>query len=242
MKELPQDEVEAVLSESQWAALNGMMNLDQTAMSDQVGFSKLQGQAVAVLKLEELTGLCELSEAQAGKLQEAINTALNEIVERKSEVVKAMQAGNFDFQGNMELLIDMSRPIEQMMFGNEAWKTAVDEVLNDEQSAKYATRQASREKRIKAAMSAAATTSFSTQIGGLTAKQQLALTELFAKNYGESTSDPIEQSKRFIAIPDEAYQEILNDQQWEKMSQMINSMRQFGGEDAVEGEDVAVDN
>jgi len=244
LKELPQEEIRAVLSEYQWAALDGMLNLDETAVSDQVGFAKLQGQAVAVLKLEELTGLCKLSDAQASKLKEAINTALTECTARKTEAINAMQAGNFDFQGNMDLVMDMSRPIEQMMFGNETWKTAVDEVLNEEQAAKYATRQALREKRAMAAMTAASTSSYAMQVGGLTAKQQAALTKLFAKHLAKTTADPAEQTKRFMAIPDEAYQEILNEEQWEKMSQMITSMRQqFGiGDAAVEGDGAVVGN
>lgn len=228
LKTLPQDQLKAVLSESQWAAFDGILNLDQTVMVDQVGFAKLQGQAIGMLKLEEMTNLCSLSEAQSGKLKGAIDTVLAESVERKQAAMKAIQGGNF--QQNMEQIIDLSRPIAQMMFANDNWTDTVDTVLSKEQSAKYAERTASREKRNKAAMTAAAAITLGAQTGGLTGKQQVALAKIYDKHLTESIGDPMGMSKQLLAIPEEEYQEILSDEQWGKMSQMLESMRrQFDG-------------
>jgi|GEM_PF-2133845 len=233
IKELPQEELKAAMSESQWTALEGILNLEMTVMADQVGFAKLQGGASSMLKLEEMTELCALSEAQSTKLQKAIDTSLTESIERKNEAMQAIQAGNF--QGNMKAIQDIGRPIQQMMFKSDSWTEAIDEVLTKEQSAKYATRRKSRDKQNSAAMVSAMATTLAQQAGGMTGKQQISLAKLFQKEFGDDlTKDPMAISMKLADIPDAKYKEIVNDQQWGKMSMMLNAMKQqFDGGDGV---------
>ena len=223
LKELPQDELKAAMSESQWAALEGIFELEMTAMADQVGLANLQGSATGMLKLEEMTELCGLSEAQSAKLRKTIDTVLAESLELKSEAMKAIQGGNFQ----MEAIQDIGRPVQQMMFKSDSWTETVDEVLTKEQAAKYAVRQESRDKRNAASVVSTLATSLSQQAGGMTGKQQIALAKMFEKKFpGNLAEDPLAMTKTLVDIPDEEYKKILNDQQWEKMSAMLQAMGQ----------------
>jgi len=99
LKELPEKKLKATLRESQWAAVEGMMTLATTPIIDPqgiVGLSKLRGQAISMLRLEEMTELCKLSDNQSGKLQEALAAAVSESVRRKGEAWRALRGRNME--------------------------------------------------------------------------------------------------------------------------------------------------
>ena len=219
LKELPQEKLKANLSESQCAALEGIMSLDPAAATNRAAFGELQGKTVGLLKLEEMTELCELSEEQITKLKTPMATARKESVER---IRKAWQQ-NPNIQPNAETSVDMSVPIDRMMFLQDSWTKAIDRILSKEQIEKYNARQQSRIKRNFAMLAGLKVTSYESLAGGLTGKQQVALAKLFEKHLNENRADL--QTQIATAIPHAEYKALLNEDQWQKLSAVIESMQ-----------------
>ena len=226
LKNLPQDELKDNLRDSQWEALNSAMDVAPAAtMTDPLGLAESQGKAVSKLKIEETIELCKLSEDQGAKLKEALDTSLANAIERRKAAMEALKGGNI--QANVTVIQDLSRPLDQMLFTDEAWTAAIDDVLNAEQSKTYAARQKSREKRNKSTMIAALATGMGMQAGGVTGKQQVEMAKLFDKHLSKLPADPMQQAMAMNDIPEEEFQKVLNEDQWKKLSTMLNQMKQL---------------
>ena len=66
-------------------------------------------------------------------------------------------------------------------------------------------------------------TSYESLAGGLTGKQQVALAKLFEKHLNENRADL--QTQIATAIPHAEYKALLNEDQWQKLSAVIESMQ-----------------
>ncbi len=227
-KKLPQEELKATLSDSQWKLLVRMGDLSKTVAHDSpIGLAELEGKAIGELKIQELTELCKLSTGESEKLQEALDSSYAKTIERKKVVYKSLGEGQIE-HGDAAAIKDLMLPVSHMLFTDEAWTKAIDGVLSKEQFDKYTTRQRSHEMRHVSTMASLMALGIQVEVGGVTGKQLIALKKLFEKHSAKLPYDPLQLATVSHAIPGKEFQEILKDKQWDTLSKMLDRARDDG--------------
>lgn len=223
IKALPEAEMKEILRESQWEALNGMLELEMIAFAQPGPVTELQGTAMNLLRIEELQELCNLDVSQTEKFNEAAETALKSIVKKKAEAMQAMQGG--DMQAIMKHSQVIAQPVSAMMDEADEWKTAIDSILNADQAKLFEKRMAFRTKQSKNALYAATVMMMDQQAGGVTSEQQLKLAKMLPKHLKLGTN-MMGGMQELAKIPEKELKEILSDEQFSKIDAMMKALAQ----------------
>lgn len=183
------------------------------------------------LKLDELNQVVALDEKQTKILGIAKKGAIGKVVERWEELVsKSQNVGAFD----RALMVEMTEPIVTQCERQNSWSKTLERILSEEQYQKYSQRQELRENTSKRQMVSYLTYIMCSQQFGieLDLEQHAKIAEtVLEKASMAHANDYMGIAFSLMDLPDEDFQEILTEKQWEhaqpKLLQGREQMQQF---------------
>lgn len=234
----------AILSEDQMKVLenleefgNSLQSMQMAIMGDSeesawdVEDFKSKCNTLAELKINEIKELCDLNEKQVKMLQIGRKGAVSKVAAQWQEM-----SGQFEGMMNgpmpdLELMSLATEPLLSQVIRQNAWHKTLEKVLTEEQLEQVQSRELQRLESAQEAMLNSVVGSVLPQISNelqFDYDQHTALVEMLSTELKMAHSaDYFGAVFGLFKVPDEKFEAVLTDEQWESLSAQLEQQRQM---------------